>query len=639
MDRKADAMGGNDRAEAPRKGLSGGLEARIVSVALLSTVAALLAAFSVYQYRNWSADREEMAAESLRLAKAIGAAAHDGVASGDVKAQALAARLLDGSENAVAAAYSDLQGRRMQLGRTEGLDSKLGYRGVASPQARFRATGLEVRAPHHVAGRRVGEVVLWVDDSEILTERLTNISIALALSLVATLGAGLVARGLARRALAPLRALNAGLEGVAASRDFGTRLPIAHEDEVGQLTRQFNHMQKALGDYDRSLHGALGEVTAARDAAERANAMKSQFLANMGHELRTPLNGVLGMSQALLRDDLTKAQRERVEVILNSGSALLTVLNDVLDLSDMETGEVCLEVAPFELEAVVRQACATAVTLAESKGLALDIELDANTAGAWMGDASRLRQVIYNLVSNGLKFTAEGGVRVRAEGGVRGLVITVADSGVGIAPEALPRMFETFTQADGGTTRRFGGAGVGLAICRHLVELMGGVVTVESRVGEGSAFTVLLPLERSAALAEARAGGEVHVADLRVLVAEDNETNQRVVRTVLNALGVDPTVVPDGRAAVEAWGRGDWDLVLMDIQMPVRDGVAATRDIRRLEAERGLAPTRIIALTANAMPAQVVEYAAAGMDGVVPKPIMIDQLHAALVDACEPKAA
>lgn len=621
-----------------REMLGVGLEASVVSVALVSTVAAMVAAFSVYQYRNWSADREELAADSVRLAQDIGAAAHKGIVAGDAEAMVIASRLLDGSEHAVAATYHQFDGRRVRIGKTAQQDAKLAFEGVKAAQARFRANGLEVRAPHYDAGRQVGEIVLWVDDREILTERITNIGIALALSLVATLGAGLVARRLARRALAPLRALNEGMEAVGASRDFSARLPIAREDEVGQLTRGFNRLLAALGDYDRSLRGALGEATAARDAAERANVMKSQFLANMGHELRTPLNGVLGMSQALLLDDLRPDQRERVQVILDSGSALLTVLNDVLDMADMEQGGVRLETAPFELEAVVRQACDTATVLAESKGLDLQIDLDGSSRGLWLGDGARLRQVIYNLVSNALKFTAAGSVQVRAEGGARGLVISVADTGPGIPAEAMPRLFEAFTQGDGRATRQFGGVGLGLSIARNLVELMGGTLAVESEVGRGATFTLLLPLERGAALAQS-APPETHVADLRVLVAEDNETNQRVVRTVLNALGVDPTVVPDGRAAVEAWGRGEWDLVLMDIQMPVRDGVSATRDIRRLEAERGLPPTRIVALTANHMPAQVDEYAAAGMDGVVPKPIMIEELHAALVDAYEVKAA
>jgi len=625
------------RAQARNAGgLRGGLEARVVAVALISTITAMLAAFSLYQYRNWTADRDELAAQSVRLAHQIGAAAHRGVTAGDAEALVVADRLLDGSEHVVAAAYTDLQGRRIQMGKAAGLGEKLKFRGVSAVHTRFWSNGLEVRAPHYEAGRQVGEIVLWVDDHQILAERLTNIGIALALSAAATLGAGLVARRLARRALAPLYALNDGMEAVAASRDFSARLPIAREDEVGQLTRRFNRLLGALGDYDQSLHGALAEATAARDAAERANEMKAQFLANMGHELRTPLNGVMGMSQALLRDDLTAGQRERVEVILSSGSALLNVLNDLLDLSDMASGAVRIEATPFELEGVVRQACETAMTLAESKGLALEIELDASAAGPWIGDAVRLRQVVYNLVANGLKFTAAGGVRVRAEGGTAGLVVTVADTGIGIPTGALPHLFETFVQGESGANRRYGGAGLGLAICRHLVELMGGTLAVESTVGVGSTFTILLPLERGEAAA---ASPSARVTDLRVLVAEDNETNQRVVRTVLNALGVDPMVVPDGRAAVEAWGRGEWDLVLMDIQMPVRDGVAATRDIRRLEAERGLPPTRIVALTANAMPAQVSEYQEAGMNGVVPKPIMIEQLHAALVDAYEVRAA
>ena len=620
------------------RGVTAGLEARVVTVALVSTIAALLAAFSLYQYRNWTADRENLAADSVRAAHAIGAAAHRGVAAGDAEALVVASRLLDNSEHVVAAAYTDLDGHRAQFGKVRGLGERLAFRGVRAVEARFHLGGLEVRAPHYVAGRQVGEIVLWVDDRQILSERITNIGIALVLSLIATLGAGLVARRLARRALAPLYALNDGMEAVAASRDFNARLPIAREDEVGQLTRRFNRMLGALGDYDKSLRGALTEVTAARDAAERANVMKSQFLANMGHELRTPLNGVLGMSQTLLLEDLTEVQRERVAVIQQSGSALLTVLNDVLDLSDMEEGAIRIETSTFELEPIVRHACATAITLAESKGLALEMDLDASTLGPWVGDAVRLRQVIYKLVGNGLKFTDRGGVRVRAEAGVSGLVVTVADTGVGIAPQMLPHLFEKFVQAEGGATREYGGAGLGLAICRRLVDLMGGTLMVESELGRGSTFTILLPIARGEAEAPADAGA-THVADLRVLVAEDNETNQRVVRTVLNALGVDPTVVPDGRAAVEAWGRGEWDLVLMDIQMPVRDGVAATRDIRRLEAERGLPPTRIVALTANAAPAQVSEYEAAGMDGVVPKPIMIDELHAALVDARDIRAA
>lgn len=631
-------MGMLDQVDARgAKRLLKGLESRVVAIALVSTIAALASVFTVYQYSNWRHDRADLAARSVRLAQAIGAAAHHSLNGGEAELSRDAAQLLATSETAIAAAYSDFAGRRMQMGRTAGLEGRLGVTGVTAARTHFGMQGLEVRTPHYVAGRHVGEVVLWVDDHEVLRQRLANIAIALLLSVLATAGAGLVARRMAQRALAPLRALDAAMETVAASRDFSARLPIARDDEIGRLTRSFNRLLGGLEDYDCDLRSAMREVSEACEESERANRIKSQFLANMGHELRTPLNGVLGMTQTLLMDDLGDQQRERLEVIRESGTALLTVLNDLLDLADMDAGAVRIETVPFDLESVIRQACETATTLAESKGLDLQIEIEPGAAGAWIGDAKRLRQVLYNLVSNALKFTAAGGVQVRARA-EDGLMVSVTDTGIGIPPDVLPRLFETFTQGDGAATRSFGGVGMGLSICRRVAGLMGGSLEAQSEVGLGSVFTIWLPLERAAPAPEA-AANERHVADLRVLVAEDNETNQRVVRTVLNALGVDPTVVPDGRAAVEAWGRGDWDLVLMDIQMPVRDGVTATRDIRRLEAERGLAPTRIVALTANSMPAQVIEYEAAGMDGVVPKPIMIDQLHAALTAASAGKAA
>jgi signal transduction histidine kinase/CheY-like chemotaxis protein len=617
-----------------------GLEGRIVAVALLSTIGALTVAFSIYQWRNWSADREALAADSVMLARSMVPVVHRAAILRDPAAAATARALLNGNANAVSVLYVDDQGRRLVLGKPGRASPELKPAGASAAQSRLSFGGVQAHVPHYVDGRRVGELVLWADDHELVAQRLENIAIALALSLLATLGAGLVAQRLARRALRPLLALNASMEALAASQDFTARIPVGGEDEVGQLTHRFNRLLAALHDYDVNLKGALAEVTAARDTAEQANLMKTQFLANMGHELRTPLNGVLGMAQARGRDDLTVAQHERVDVIRTSGTALLTVLNDVLDLSEIECGRLQLDAAAFDLETLVRDACEVATTLAASNGIALEIEVDAGARGLWLGDAVRLRQVIYKLVSNGLKFTDAGRVTVSAAATGTGLCITVADTGIGMAPDLLPRLFGAFVQGEGGATRRFGGTGVGLAICRNLVELMGGAIEVESRVGHGSAFTVRLLLERcEAGAGPGAAMAGVNLVPLRVLVAEDNETNQRVVRTVLNALGIDPVVVADGRAAVEAWACGGFDLVFMDIQMPVRDGIAATRDIRRLEAERGLTPTRILALTANTMQHQVAEYAAAGMDGVVAKPIMIDRLYAALAGVNSLRAA
>lgn len=626
--------GGNDTTNAPAGRRQAGLEARVVAVALLSTVTALLFAFATYQWRNWQADRTALAEDSVRFAQAVAAVTHREVQADARRAGEAARELLRSQEHVVAAAYVDATGRVVRAAKPGHDASELFARGSAKPDAAFQDGWLTVTAPHVVDGRRAGEVVLKVDDDHLLEGRLVNIGYALVLSLLATAGAGLTARMMARRALGPLRNLHAAME-AATSHDFSARLPIVHDDEIGQLTARYNGLLAALKDYDRNLRAALADATAAKDEAEAAYAFKSQLLANLSHELRTPLNGVLGMGQALMLDDLSTAQRERVGVIVNSGSALKTVLSDLLDLSDMEAGRLRLSTAPFDLKAVTVEACETALAMSGAKGLALDVQIDSSAGGAWLGDAQRLRQILYNLISNGLKFTEEGGVTVRVEGFEHGALLTVADTGIGIDPRLMPRLFESFIQADGGKTRRFGGAGVGLAITHRLVDMMGGLMSVQSELGQGSTFSLMLPLERAPAVQTP----DGDVGALRVLVAEDNETNQRVVRTVLNALGVDPVLVPDGAAAVEAWGRGEWDLVLMDIQMPVRDGVAATRDIRRLEAERGLSPTPIIALTANAMPAQVDEYAAAGMSGVVPKPIVIEQLHAALVSAQGVRAA
>lgn len=609
-----------------------GLETRIVGVALLSTVAALMAAFAVYQWRNWSLDRDDLATESMQLAQAVAAAAHAQLTNRELSAGETVRGLVASSEHAVAVAYATVEGAETRLASPHVPVDALDVRHVSRPEAVYRGMDLEVHAPHIVQGRHVGTVTLLVDGHALVVARIVNIAIALGLSLLAVIGAAGMARGLTRRALQPLRDLADAMDAAAESRDFSIRVPVARGDEVGRLTHRFNRLLSALQDYDGNLQGALREVTAARDAAEEANEMKARFLANMGHELRTPLNGVLGMSQALLREPMAQGQRERVQVILSSGDALLMVLNDLLDLSDLEKGSMRLERQPFDVAAVIEKACDAATLMAEDKGLSLEVDVSAAAAGRWVGDANRLRQLLYNLISNALKFTPSGKVRVLADTVDGALVLSVADTGVGIAADVLPRLFENFTQADGGATRQFGGAGVGLSICSRLAELMGGRIAVESTPGRGSIFSVSLPLKRADADEQQEVAPE-RILGLRVLVAEDNETNQRVVRTVLNALGVEPVVVADGKAAVEAWSAGQWDLVLMDIQMPVRDGVDATREIRRMEAERGVAPTRIVALTANAMPHQVETYMAVGMNGVVAKPIMIDELHAALVGA------
>jgi PAS domain S-box-containing protein len=382
---------------------------------------------------------------------------------------------------------------------------------------------------------------------------------------------------------------------------------------------------------ERRLRELNKTLKRARDEANAANAAKSAFLATMSHEIRTPLNGVLGMAQAMERDDLPPVQRERLAVIRQSGEALLTLLNDLLDLSRIEAGRLELEDGVFDVIQLVEGVRSTFAALAAEKGLVFRIDVSPEAAGLWRGDGARVRQILFNLASNAVKFTARGSVQVKA--GVRGdrLVIEVVDTGPGIPADRLDQLFEKFVQADASTTRRFGGSGLGLSICRDLAHLMGGEVDVHSVVGKGSTFTVRLPLAR-AAQPQAPNGGRRSKGRLRaegalrVLAVDDNAMNQLVLRTLLEQVGVEVHVVSDGAQAVEAWSTDQWSAILMDVQMPVMDGPTAARLIRSREAAEGRPRTPIIALTANAMAHHEAEYLAAGMDALAPKPIELERL-------------
>jgi CheY-like chemotaxis protein len=278
--------------------------------------------------------------------------------------------------------------------------------------------------------------------------------------------------------------------------------------------------------------------------------------------------------------------------------------------------------------------------VAQGKGLTLEMVVGDSARGAYLGDGARVRQIIANLISNALKFTDKGGADVAITRNRRGITIRVRDTGIGIAADRVGKLFQKFEQADASTTRRYGGTGLGLAICREFSELMGGSVNVTSREGKGTTFTVELPLFKqtdsaveAAREAPAPAPAAAEAAEgppLRVLAAEDNKVNQLVLRTLLNQAGIEPTVVDDGKAAFEAWEAGHWDVILMDVQMPVMDGPTAARAIRQREAEGGRARTPIIALTANVMSHQVREYEQAGMNGCVAKPIEVAALFASL---------
>jgi signal transduction histidine kinase len=393
----------------------------------------------------------------------------------------------------------------------------------------------------------------------------------------------------------------------------------ARDDEIGIIARRLQ--AQALPRPPTLIEA---EVAARTSELEAANRAKADFLANMSHELRTPLNGVIALADLLGREQTTARGRETAELIAASARLLEQVLTDILDFSKIEAGELQLYDVDFDVAECVSRIAELHRASAEKKGLTLRWSVAPDAAGRRRGDDVRITQILSNLLSNAVKFTEAGEVALSVEAGQDGWAFSVRDTGVGFSDEVRARLFRRFEQADGSITRRFGGTGLGLAICASLAGLMGGSIEAVSEPGAGSTFTVTLPLAPAEALAEPEAEAEegyVDLAGLKVLLAEDHPTNQKVIALILEPLGVELTTVADGRAAVDAVAQGDFDVVLMDMQMPVLDGLSAAREIRAREEVEMLFPACIIALTANALPEHEELTRAAGMDAHMSKPI------------------
>jgi signal transduction histidine kinase/DNA-binding NarL/FixJ family response regulator len=490
-------------------------------------------------------------------------------------------------------------------------------------------------------------------DEHLQTLILTNGAIACAL-----LGLTLLALHLAAR---PLERMTSLMQSFSAGA-LEAPVPFTERrDEIGRMARALEvfrdnaierkNAEASLQRRSAELVDLNEDLRRARDAADTANRIKSEFLASMSHEIRTPMNGVIGMVHMLKHTPLSADQRDKLMTLESSAKGLLSLLNDILDISKIEAGRLDLNMAPFAVRDLIEDLAALWRPSALSKRLTLSYEIDAGVPAVLIGDAARIGQVLANFLGNAIKFTHQGGIAVKvAAAQIRdrryAVTIAVKDSGIGIDRAVQQRLFQKFTQADASMTRRYGGTGLGLAICRELTHLMGGDVGVDSEPGQGSTFWMRLELLIADNIPETQ--DELRASDrellsqtgsrpLTLLVAEDNVINQKVICAMLESVGHRTEIAADGIEAVAAVQRDRFDAVLMDVQMPNMDGIMATREIRALGGTYADLP--IIALTANAMAGDRERYLAAGMNAYVSKPVEPDMLSLALRRTCGPDVA
>jgi signal transduction histidine kinase/CheY-like chemotaxis protein len=430
--------------------------------------------------------------------------------------------------------------------------------------------------------------------------------------------------------LNPLSVLRDDINELRRDDSHHTAVSEMRQDEIGELARTFILLLKeraVAADRQQAAEQRL------REAAEAALRAKSDFLSTMSHEVRTPMNGVIGIADVLLDTQLDPIQRDYAETIVRSGEALLEILDDVLDMAKIEAGKIDLEMIPFDPVQVLNDVITLSGPRASAKGLNLQLNIGPDVPAAVIGDPSRLRQVIANLISNALKFTPVGTIRVEllAAGSNDGgslLRFAVVDSGVGMSEAQRQKLFKPFTQAEASTTRRFGGTGLGLAISLRLVEMMGGKFTVDSAEGQGStfAFTIRCRLAAPAPATRPRVRSLQQFSG-RILVVEDNIVNRKVARSVLKGYGLEVSEAENGELALEALRHQSYDLVLMDMHMPVLDGLETTRRIRAGEREHGAARRQtVVAMTANVLREAVDSCREAGMDDFLPKPFKREQM-------------
>jgi len=491
----------------------------------------------------------------------------------------------------------------------------------------------------------LGELTLWVDVWPTFRSGLLWAVFGVVCWVIGTFVAYFLARKFYEQITRPIANLSSLMATVSEEEDYSQRFVDDVIEDVNKLGQAFNRMLTMIQDREERLRRAINDLEEARDSAQAAVRSKSAFMANMSHEIRTPMNGILGMTSLISRTDMTEQQTRYFSTVEDSAQSLLLVIDDLLDFSELESGRMALVEEPYSPKELLASVDTFFSEMAKEKAIDLSISMQMNVPEKVLGDARRVRQVLLNLVGNALKFTEKGSVAVtvtqRSEGPANLLRVSVTDTGIGIAESKHSQLFSEFFQADFSSTRRVGGTGLGLAISKRLVNLMGGTIDFHSRLDEGSTFwfevpiheTVANPFSRSLRSAVKQVAAEdykeehaLFPAETGVLVAEDSEVNQLIIKEMLGLYGLKPDIVSNGKEAVTAFENKAYVLVLMDIQMPVMDGVEATRQIKELQGHGVNRDCAIVGLSAHATRGDRSKYLSIGMVDYLTKPIDLARL-------------